>query len=94
MRLGKHPIQVRGENLGTHITVHHFTNLPVMRHDGRVAVDVLVRHKRRVGGHPVQDPQVTRLAYLLQIGCVYEKSHNIFNFVYPKIRTKMTAAHF
>jgi len=58
-----------------------------------VAVDVLARHERRVGGHPVQDPQVTRLADLFQVCCVDEKSHNIVIFAYPKIHTKTSAAH-
>ena len=73
--LGKHPVQVRGQHLGTHIAVHHFADLPVMRQDGGVPADVLPGHQGRIGGHPVQDPQVSRLPDLGEVCCVDEEFH-------------------
>jgi len=40
-------------------------------------INVLPGHQGRVGGHPVQDPQIPRLPDLGKVGCVDEEFHEV-----------------
>ena len=44
-------------------------------------INVLPGHQGRVGGYPVQDPQIPRLLDLGKVGCVDEEFHDRICFI-------------